>query len=79
VHVIRIAAAAVVAASGLVVQSASALGVHSCPPGYTGVIIENNGSYTSVCQNVGGTSPCPSGTGTVVTVGGKHVSACLTK
>lgn len=76
----RIALAVAAAAASLTgVQSASALGAEACASGYYGVIIENNGSYTSVCTNLVYTTPCPTGTGTVVWVAGKHVSACTAK
>lgn len=76
----RIALAVAAAAASLTgVQSASALSAEACAAGYYGVVIENNGSYTSLCTNLAYTTSCPSGTGTVVWIAGKHVSACTAK
>lgn len=76
----RIALAAVAAAASLTgVQSANALSAQACADGYYGVVIENNGDYTTVCTNLAYTKSCDRGAGAVVVVGSKHVSACLTK
>ena len=74
----RLALAAVLAGSAFAgVQSASALSAQACPSGYQGVVIENNGSYTSVCFNLVAVKPCTRGTGYDLWVGGKHVSGCV--
>jgi hypothetical protein len=44
-----VAAAALVAATA---GTASALSAQQCADGYKGVIVENNGHYTSVCTNL---------------------------
>jgi uncharacterized protein involved in exopolysaccharide biosynthesis len=46
-----VATVAVVAFSVAGAGSAFALTAEPCPEGYKGVIIDNNGQQTSVCQN----------------------------
>lgn len=50
----KIAFTTVVAAAlvGGTAGAASALSAQACANGYEGVIVEHNGNYTSVCQNL---------------------------
>lgn len=43
---------ATVALVGGTAVSASALSAQACANGYEGVIVEHDGHYTSVCQNI---------------------------
>lgn len=75
-----ILAAAVAGAAVTGMSAASALGAKTCAPGYVGVVVENDGKYTSVCTNLlpsAGVAPCPNGDfGYDVYVSGKHVVLC---